>query len=115
MIFLCFWPHGRESLVLFIDYINTLYPTQKIKFNMEVAETCNYLEFLDLKLKWENGKITVDVHSKPTDSFTYVLPTTCHPMKSINYVPHSISLRFRNEFVIQITNLIIRVKNTGTT
>ena len=24
------WPHGRESLVLFLDYINTLDPTEKI-------------------------------------------------------------------------------------
>ena len=68
------WSHGRESL--FLDYINTLDPTQKIKFTMEVAESGNYLEFLDLKLKWENGKITMDVHFKPTNSFTYVLPIT---------------------------------------
>ena len=57
-IFVC-WPHGRESLVLFLDYINTLDPTKKRKFTMEVAEPGNYLEFLDLKLKSENGKITV--------------------------------------------------------
>ena len=86
------WPHGRESLVLFLDYINTLYPTEKIKFTMEVEEPGNYLEFLDLKLKWESGKITVDVHSKPTNSFMYVLPTTCYPRKSINNIPHGIAL-----------------------
>ena len=45
------WPHSRESLVLFLDYINTLDPTEKIKFTMEVVEPGNYLEFLDLKLK----------------------------------------------------------------
>ena len=28
------WPHGRESLVLFLDYINTLDPTQKINITM---------------------------------------------------------------------------------
>ena len=42
------WPHGRESLVLLLDYINTLDPTEKIKFIMEVAEPSNSLEFLDL-------------------------------------------------------------------
>ena len=57
------WPHDRESLVLFLDYINTLDPTQKIKLTKEVAEPGNYLEFLDLTLKWENGKVMVDVHS----------------------------------------------------
>ena len=36
------------------------------------------LEFLDLKLKMVNGKISVDVFSKPTNSFTYVLPSTSY-------------------------------------
>ena len=48
------WPHGRESLVLFLDYINILDPTQKIKFTMEIAEPGNYLDFLYFKIKWEN-------------------------------------------------------------
>ena len=83
------WPNGTESLVLFLDYINTLDPTEKIKSTMEVAEPGKYLEFLDLKLKWEDDKITVDVHSESTNSFTYVLPTTCYPRKSINNIPHA--------------------------
>ena len=41
---------------------------------MDVAEPGNYLEFLDFKRKWGKGKITEDVHSKPCNSFTYVLP-----------------------------------------
>ena len=35
------WSHGRESLVLFLYYINTLQLTEKIKFTMEVAEPGN--------------------------------------------------------------------------
>ena len=62
---------------------------------MEVAELGNYLEFLELKSKWENGKITVDVHSKPTNSFMYVLPTTSYPRKNINNNPHVIALQLR--------------------
>ena len=50
------WPHGRESLVLFLDYISTFDPTEKIKFTMEVADPGNYLELLDLKLKWGMAK-----------------------------------------------------------
>lgn len=37
---------------------------------MDVAESGRYLEYLYLKLEWESGKITVDVHSRPTYSFT---------------------------------------------
>ena len=85
----------RICSFIFLDYINTLDPTQKIKFTIEVAEAGKYLEFSDLKLKWENGKITVDAHSKPTNSSTSVLPTTCYPRKSINNIPHGVPLRLR--------------------
>ena len=44
----------------------------------------------------------MDVHSKPTNSFTYVLPTTAlpttityYPRKSINNILHGIALRLR--------------------
>ena len=51
------------------------------------------LELLDLKLKMVNGKISVDVFSKPTNSFTYVLPSTCYPNRNIQNVPKYIALR----------------------
>ena len=37
----------------------------------------------------------MDVHSKPTNSFTYALPTTCYPRKTINNIPHGIALPIR--------------------
>ena len=40
-------------------------------------------------------KIMVDVPSKLTNSFKYVLPTTFYPRKSINNIPHGIALRLR--------------------
>ena len=89
------WLHGRESLALLLDYINTLDPREKIKFTMEVAESGIYLELLDLTLKWEDGKIALDVHSKPTNCFTYALPTIYYPRKNINNIPHVIALWLR--------------------
>ena len=62
---------------------------------MEVTEPGNYLEFLDVQLKWENDKIVVDVHFKSTNSFTHVLSTACYTRKSINKITHSIALRLR--------------------
>ena len=53
------------------------------------------LEFLDLKLKMVNGKISVDVFSKLTNSFTYVLPCPCYPNRKIKNVPKGIALRLR--------------------
>ena len=89
------WAHGSAALNLFLDYLNNLDDTAKIKFTMEVADE-NEIEFLDLKLKIAEGKINVDVYSKPTNSFTYVLPSTCYPYKNIRNVPKVIALRLRH-------------------
>ena len=89
-----FWTHGSAALSLFLDYLNNLDDTGKIKLTMQIAEE-NGLEFLDLKLKIVEGKVNVDVYSKPTNSFTYVLPSTCYPYKNIRNIPKGIALRLR--------------------
>ena len=62
---------------------------------MEVAE--DSLEFADLKLMFdkEAKKISVDVFSKTTNSFTYVLPNTCFPKNNIENIPKRAALRLR--------------------
>ena len=51
--------------------------TKQVHFSMEVAS--DTLEFLDLKLKFdtETKQISADLFAKDTDSFTYILPSTC--------------------------------------
>ena len=47
------WEHGIVTLPLFLDYLNGIDTTGKIKFTMEIAGE-NGLEFLDLILKIAN-------------------------------------------------------------
>ena len=62
---------------------------------MSVANE-SVLEFLDLRLRVnEQNKICVDVYSKSTNSFTYVLPCTCYSKGNINNIPKGITLRLR--------------------
>ena len=62
---------------------------------MQIADE-NGLEFLDLKLKMnENSKITVNVFLNPTNSFTYVMPSTCYPSNNMKNVPRGIALRLK--------------------
>ena len=76
--------------------MNSIDTSGKIKFTMSIANNNSILEFLDLSLHInEHNKICVDVYAKPTNSFTYVLPSTCYPKKSINKVPKGIALRLR--------------------
>ena len=89
------WNQSLEELNKFFDFMNSIDTSVKIKFTMSVANQST-LEFLDLSLHInEQNKIYVDVYAKPTNSFTYVLPSTCYPKSNINNIPKSITLRLR--------------------
>ena len=86
--------HGSDTLEPFLDCLNQIDSTGKIKFTMQVQDE-DGIEFLDLKFKLKNSKIAVEVFAKPTNSFIFVLPTSCYPRKSINNIPRGIALRLR--------------------
>ena len=89
------WIHSNEDANHYLDYLKTIDASGKIRFTMETA-TENELEFLALRLKLKGcNKITVDVYSKPTNSFTYIDPKTCYPSRNMNKIPESIALRLR--------------------
>ena len=37
----------------------------------------------------------MDVFSKPTTSFTYVMPSICFPRRNIEMIPQGVALRLR--------------------
>ena len=86
------WMHGSSSVSLLLEYLNNKEQMGKIQFTMQTAVD-DALEFLDLKLNIVNVKIIVNVFSKPTNSFIYVLPSTCCPNRNIKNVPNYIALR----------------------
>ena len=68
--------------LLFLNYLNTMDKTGKIKFTMEIAGDTG-LEILDLNLKIDEGKVRVDVFPKSTNSFSYTTPNYCYPKHNI--------------------------------
>ena len=88
------WEHGTASPFSFLDYLNTMNKTGKIKFTMEITGDTG-LEFLDLKLKINEGKIRVDVYGKSTNSFSYTTSNTCYPENNISNISRGIALRLR--------------------
>ena len=83
------------SYLLILDYLNNIDETGKIKFTIQAEDDVNGSEFLDLKMKCLKDNLSVYVCSNPTNSLTYVLPSTCYPMKNINKVHQGIALRLR--------------------
>ena len=74
--------HG--TLSSFLDYLNTIDKTGKIKFTMEIAHDTG-LELLDFKLKINEGKIRVDAYAKSTNSFSYNTPNTCYQKNNMQH------------------------------
>ena len=61
----------------------------QVRFTME-TEKENDLEFSNLTFKF-----TVDVYSKPANSFTYVDPKTCYPSRNVKKVLEGVALKLR--------------------
>ena len=81
----------HAALTSNLDDLNNIEETAKTKFTMEIANKEKDLEFLDLRIKCVLEKILVDVFAKSTNSFTYVVPSTCYLFKNMNSVPCGIA------------------------
>ena len=85
------WTHSVDDLQTFTAYLNAIQPT--IKF------TCNHsftsIPFLDVNVSLNNGKITTDLYTKPTDKHQYLLHSSCHPKHTKRAIPFSLALRLR--------------------
>ena len=44
----------------------------------------------------ENSKLTVEVFSKPTNSFIDVMPSACYPSNNINNIPKGIAWKLKH-------------------
>ena len=56
--------HGTDTLPSYLDYLNNVDEARKIKFTMEIADQERGLEFLDLRIKCVDGKLSADVFAK---------------------------------------------------
>ena len=80
---------GKE---VYFCSMEPLYKNFMSFYNLWIA----LIAFLDLRLHInEHNKICVNVYAKPTNSLSYVLPSTCYPKKNISKVPKGIALRLR--------------------
>ena len=73
-----------------------MHPT--IKFTADWSKTS--INFFDVTVSTTEGVIETDLYVKPTDSYQYLLSSSCHPFKAI---PYSQALRLNricsnNEF-----------------
>ena len=83
------WEHGEESLKVFIEQVNMFHST--IKFTAEYSK--EEVNFLDVNIKLIDGELKTDLFVKPTDTYQFLDPTSCHPYHSKKGIPYSQALR----------------------
>ena len=87
------WQHGEESLLEFLQYLNTLHPT--IKFDSPAQYSTESLDFLDVTVSRIGNTLKTDLYSKPTDTHQFLEFSSCHPFHTKRSIPYSQTLRLR--------------------
>ena len=101
------WEHGEESLISFVDYLNSIHPT--LKFTTKYSR--NQIEFLDVMVFKEGCSIRTDLFVKETDTHQYLHFTSCHTYHTKSGIPYGQALRLRriisddNDFEVRCRQL----------
>ena len=77
------WPHTLEELDAFIAHPNGC--TESIYFISEVSKT--EINFLDINIRLNEGRLETDLYMKPTDSDDYVLYSSAHLQHCKDSIP----------------------------
>ena len=82
---------SRQELDYFIilTSVNSFHPA--LKYTWEVSE-CS-IAFLDINVSIGGNRLSTSVHYKPTDSHSYLLHSSSHPVHVKNSIPYSQFLR----------------------
>jgi hypothetical protein len=86
------WTESEENLNRFFDHANYVHPS--IRFIHETSR--NNISFLDTYTTCENGIMSTDIYSKPTDTHQYLSPQSCHPNHCTKSIPYSQALRIKH-------------------
>ena len=110
------WQHGEECLKTFLQQINSMHPT--IKFTAEWSYRS--VSFLDVNVTLnEDGRITTDLYTKPTDTHQYLHRQSCHPRHCKTTIAYSQALRLRRicssdeDYLRRVEELKLYLVNRG--
>ena len=79
------WTKSLSDLHDFHQLLNQLEPSIQYETKYSQCE----LEFLDLKVLLNDGKISLDIYYKNTDTHQYVPFNSCHPRHTKTNIPYN--------------------------
>ena len=112
------WTEGLDNLKIFIDYLNNIHST--IKFTSSHSST--NIPSLDVSVSLTNdGSISTDLYTKPTDKHQHLLYSSCHPLHtkkpflSVLHYVYDVSALPTLRFILALPNLPLTSLNEVTT
>ena len=82
------WQYGEESFKKFVELANKVHP--KIKVVSECSKVA--INFLDVKVSFENKKIKTEIYTKETDQHMYVHRKSQHPATTKKAIPYGLAI-----------------------
>ena len=94
---LLLWDGDEISLKHFIRFCNRYATNNNMKSNIKFTTHCSktYVTFLDTKVKFKDGKLVTELHTKPSASFQYLHSTLYHPSHTFKAITKSQFIRIR--------------------
>lgn len=108
------WVDSRNNLDDFITFVNSFH--HSIKFTTEISSFSN--TFLDTTSTLVDGKLDLNLHTKPTYSHLYLITSSCHPPHTCKGIPKGLTTRVRRicstqELYLEQSQLLIPVMYQG--
>ena len=107
------WTHGTDSLDDFIKFNQRYSDANKMKSNIkfEVNKSVSTVNFLDVNVRLNDGHLTTNLYTKPTDAFVYLNKSSNHPKHVTSNIPKGQFIRIRricsekNDFITNCRTL----------
>ena len=84
------WVHGLELLNSFLTWLNSIHPS--LKFTMSTP-SLEGTEFLDTYTYLKGHELHTKVYSKPCDTHSFLVPTSCHATHVVENIPKGVAHR----------------------
>ena len=86
------WIGTVDELHNFTEWLNSINP--KIRFTLESHSTSS-INYLDCVVFKSGGRLCTRMYHKPSDTFAYMSPKSCHPPHIARNIPYGIAVRVR--------------------
>ena len=84
------WVHGLELLQSFATWLNSIH--ESLQFTMS-SPSLEGTEFLDTFIYNKGYKLNTKVYSKPCDTHSFLVPTSCHATHIVENIPKGVAHR----------------------